>query len=563
MRPAVYRPRVGRCAVRREDASLQSVSAGRPAGGASRPLALAWAMAAGVVVAGLAAIRSGYFLDDEGILSWMFAGILSEAPIDVLFFLKARPPISALYAPVATLGLTPFLCVHVLVAATAIPLTASLALRFGHRRPAFPAALVALSPLAFASAVSGVQNSEAMLAVLLVVWLVLRDRRLAAGVVAALILIARVETAIFVVAVGAFALAKLGDRRFLLGTTATLLLYVVFGAAYHGHLSWPLTYPSSVATNEAIDAAHRASYGGTFADLVVAILLLTPVAVALWTPLGIPSSFEATLILAAFVFVAVLRVLPFTNLVYVDASPRYLLPAAPFLCLAIGRAVEHWSDGARVRASRIAVVLVLAVATAFLLDRVTAIVWVASTVGCVAAAVVAGASKRAAIVTLLSVAALAAPPLIPSSRMFLGHDARLLDELVDWIGESGIPPGATLVTDYPLLEIWRARRAPHLDVHIRFLAAPDMVYEATKLTNPATKQIERLFGTKRFAYAPWIMIEDVPALPGDVYFVLKRRDSRRNDLDAPPLDQVEWSVEKDWRAGRWVRRSRPEGVHGP
>lgn len=481
-------------------------------------------IAAGVATAGLAAVSSGYFLDDEGILSWIFAGIMSEAPLDVLFFLKARPPISALYAPVAALGLTPFLCVHVLVAAIAIPLTASLARRFGHRNPNLPAALVALSPLAFACAASGVQNSEAMLGVLCIAWLITRDRPLAAGVVAALLLIARVETAIFVAAVAAYAVVQLGDRRFLLGTITTLLVFVALGASYHGHLSWPLTYPSSVATNEAIDASRRAAYGGTLVDFITTLLSLTPViGAALWMSVKGRPSFELTLIFAALAFVAAIRVLPFTGLVYVDASPRYLLPALPFLCLAVSNAVDTRRG--------------------------------VSGVGAL--------PKRVSIPILLLVAALASPPLLPTTRMFLGHEARRLDELVGWIGESGAPPGAIIVTDYPLLEIWRARRAPHLDVDIRFLAAPDMVYEATKLTNPATEQLQRLFGTKRFFYAPWVMIEDVASLPGDVYFVLRHRDSRRRDFDDPPLSQVEWLVEKDWWGGRLIRAQDSSSSRGP
>ncbi len=544
--------------MRAHDASCQPAPAPGSVHATGGALALSWLIAAGVALAGLAAVYSGYFLDDEGVLSWIFAGIMSEAPIDVLFFLKARPPIAALYAPVAAMGLTPFLCAHVLVAALAIPLTASLARRFGHRNPNLPAALVALSPLYFACAASGVQNSEAMLGVLLVAWLITRDMPLVAGVIAGLILIARVETAIFLVAVAAYAVVKLNDRRFMIGTITTLVVFVLLGACYHGHLLWPLTYPSSVSTNEAIDATRRAAYGGSLADFVTAGLSLTPViAVALWTSVRNRSSFELTLIVAAFAFVAVIRVLPFTQLVYVDASPRYILPALPFLCLAVSNAVDNWGGVTRVGALRVGVLLVLAAATTHMPDRFSASLPAICIAGCIAAAVVAAKSKRTSIAMLLVVAALASPPLLPTTRMFLGHEAQLLDELVSWIETSGAPAGATVVTDYPLLEIWRAKRAPHLDVDIRFLAAPDMIYEATTLTNPATKQLDRLFGTKRFTYAPWIMIDEVASLPGDVYFVLRRQYSRRKDLDDPPLNQVEWLVEKDWRGGRWLRRSAP------
>src|SRR5262245_36556552 len=162
--------------------------------------AVAWGIAGLFVVTGLVAVHAHTFLNNEGVLTWIFAGLMSESPLDMLFLFKARPPISLLYAPVAALGLTPFLWGHVLLAAFAIPVTASLARRFDHESPNLSAALVACSPLYFAGAAAGVQNTDAALGLVVVAWLLARERPAVAGCVLSLVVMGRVETVIFALA---------------------------------------------------------------------------------------------------------------------------------------------------------------------------------------------------------------------------------------------------------------------------------------------------------------------------------------------------------------------------
>ena len=261
--------------MRRVAATRRSAPTG-PAKLACDP-AVPWLIAAGFVALGLVAIYRNTFLDDEGVLSWMFAGLFSESPVDMLFFLKARPPIAMLYAPIAMVGYTPFLWVHLLLAATAIPLTASLARHFGRGRPNLPAALVALSPLYFGSAAAGVQNTDAVVGLLVVAWLMARNLPLAAGLLAGAVVLGRIETALFVLALAAFAWLQPTRRRFLGGLVALPAALVLAGAFYHRSLLWPLLYPSSLSSNAGIGAAERATYGGTFEDLVTSVLALTPV----------------------------------------------------------------------------------------------------------------------------------------------------------------------------------------------------------------------------------------------------------------------------------------------
>src|SRR5262245_46096511 len=164
---------------------------------------------------------------------------------DSPFFMKVRPPISLFYAPVATAGLVPFLWTHLIVAALAVPLTASLARHFGLRRPNLAAALVAVSPLFFAGAAAGVQNTDATVGLLVVAWLLGRGRPLAAGLLLGVVILGRIETALFAAGLAAYALWTPGARRLLLGVPVVPVLFVALGAIYHGTLLWPLLYPSS------------------------------------------------------------------------------------------------------------------------------------------------------------------------------------------------------------------------------------------------------------------------------------------------------------------------------
>src|SRR5262245_22003762 len=175
--------------------------------------AIPWVLAALMTAAGGSAIHASLFLNNEGVLTWIFAGLMGESMRDMLFFMKVRPPISLFYAPVATAGLVPFLWTHLIVAALAVPLTASLARHFGLRRPNLAAALVAVSPLFFAGAAAGVQNTDATVGLLVVAWLLVRGRPLAAGLLLGVVILGRIETALFAAGLAAYALWTPGARR--------------------------------------------------------------------------------------------------------------------------------------------------------------------------------------------------------------------------------------------------------------------------------------------------------------------------------------------------------------
>lgn len=537
-----------------------SVAAGAAVGdgadGRWRPLA--WALAVSFTAVGLVAVASGQFLTNEGVLTWIFAGLMSEAPRDMLFFLKGRPPISVFYAPAAALGLAPFIWLHLLVAALAIPLTAALARHFGHPRPLVPALLLGLSPLYFAAAASGVQNTDATVGVLLAAWLVVRQRPLLAGVVMSLTVLGRVETAVFAIALAGYAIVTPGARRLLPGLLIVPLLYVAAGAAYHGTILWPLRYPSS-ALNPTLPVR-----SGSLRDVVASVLALSPViGVLCWAPLRAAARLETVLYIAALAFVGAVRVLPLTQLIYFGVSPRYLLPALPFFCLAMSRALDGWGNRPRAAAAG---ALVLVTAILILLPRIDAWIGVVLVAGGAVAVLAAGLAHvaprlgRGALLAgaaALSLYAAFAPwpvSLIRSTNLVLGPQARELEACARWIA-ANVPPGAVVVTDQHLLHLWMADHAPDVHADVRHLVQADMLFEAEALTNPATPQFERLFRTARFHYAPWIFRDELDDLPGPV-FVLLRTDSpnRLPSMSDPPFDRTEWlTTAPRWRAGRLPR----------
>jgi hypothetical protein len=533
----------------------------------ARHRAVPWALAALFAIAGLLAVRANTFLNNEGILTWIFAGEVSEWPLDGLFFLKLRPPLSFFYAPVAVLGLTPFLCLHTLIAATAIPLLASLARRFGHRSPNLPALLLALSPLFVGAAPAGVQNGDALLALLAVTWLLNARRPTAAGVLLTWIVLSRIEVAFFGVALAAYALATPGARRFVVAAAALATVYVLAGAVYHGDLLWPLHYPAFPTANPAVLPEARAHYGGDLKDLVAVVLALTPaIPIGLWASWRAAPRLEVVVSVAAIAYVVAIRVLPLADLVYVDASPRYVLPALPYLCLVVGRGVEHWGGGWRATVWRcLALVGVGAALGVPLLGGTSRdLTWFDGSMGvllfvavaaCVATALLAMVRRRAAVALLIAVAVFIGWIVLPTTHLFLGGQARMLDESMAWILAQRLPPDGVVVTDHHLLGVWMADYAPAAHTDVRHLITPEMAYDRN-LANPATRQAEIMFHPSRFAYAPWIDLADVAKLPGEVLVVMREDIQRTNLLSEPPLDRVEWLEKHDtWIGGRLRREN--------
>ena len=382
-------------------------------------------------------------------------------------------------------------------------------------------------------------------------------------------MVQRAETLVFACAFALYAVCHRDLRAFLIGLCAVPLVYLPLGALYHGDLLWPLHHPPSLGANPAVDLRMRAAYGGNVGDLAVTLVALTPAVFALlWWPWRGRAALERTVVLAAIAFIAIVRVVPFFGIVNFDASPRYVLPALPFLALGVSRVLDTWGSAVRPTLWRGLLLLGVTAAAWVAPDRSAAVLLTGAVAGCLVAAVLAFRSASAAVATVLVAAALLALPPLPNLRLLLGDQARVLDEIGESLAAADLPRGAIVVTDYSLLSIWLTRHRPELELDVRFLWPPDMRYELETLVNPATGQLRAFTQTRRFFYAPWLTLDELAALPGDAYLVLRVENSRRHDLDQPPLRDVEWSFEGRWRGGRLrrgdgeIRAGRPDAAAG-
>src|SRR5689334_9530836 len=78
-------------------------------------------------------------IHDEGLLMYGFARSLGEAFLPCFFFQKIKPALALFYAPVARLGLVPYMVLHVIVGAAAVYWTHAVARSLQHKRPSIAA----------------------------------------------------------------------------------------------------------------------------------------------------------------------------------------------------------------------------------------------------------------------------------------------------------------------------------------------------------------------------------------------------------------------------------------
>ncbi len=84
-----------------------------------------WLLASIFAACGVVDVAMDRHLHDEGLLTHLFARMTWEQPVDLVFLQKSRPPIAVLYAPFAAAGPRAFAAAHVVVAALAVGLLAS------------------------------------------------------------------------------------------------------------------------------------------------------------------------------------------------------------------------------------------------------------------------------------------------------------------------------------------------------------------------------------------------------------------------------------------------------
>ncbi len=490
-----------------------------------------WALAAAFFVLGALAARSDRFLHDEGMLSWFFAGIMAEEPIATLFFLKSRPPLALLYAPVAGLGLDAFLLVHVLTAALAIPLAAAVARALGQRAPNLVALALAASPMLFASGASGVGNSDAITGFMLALYLLeVRRAPTAAGVVAGALPLIRAEMSIFVIALAIYCLTR-ERRRFLLALPSAGLLCALAGALYHRDIIWFIHYPPTLmGPGQATPLRGAFGYAQASAAATVGVLLsiaplLGLLAIVPWRRFV---TLERVLLLASFVFVLAIRGFPIIGLFHFDDSPRYTLPMI-LAVVALGRVANVWFEGRDSRGWAAGIFGLLWIA-GVALDRsehaplllVAVAAW----------ALIWAAARRPypkvalALSSALALASAVAPPLVDATLLASEQHARLHAVFAEWVeGNRERVRGSRIITNMHLLSTWSRRHGLEgSGLTIENIVSRDIEEELRKLTNVDNGQYETLVGIlHRHFYGQPLPADELrpELLEGDVVFVLQ------------------------------------------
>jgi hypothetical protein len=483
---------------------------------------------------------SDRFLHDEGLLTHIFARITAEEPWPAFFLLKTRPPISVLYAPFSAMSLEMFWAAHVVVAAAAIPLWAGVARALGHRAPALVGAVVGLSPLLIAGGAAGFSNTDAVTGLGLFSWLlVVKKRRLAAGLVLGLLPFIRAELSLWVLLMLAW---ELWHRRPAVAVGFAVLpgLYALGGAVYHRELLWMLYWPPALpAPMEGNPFWDSHTGGASLAQLWGTMLAIIPgVGLALFVRWRALSWFERLGALFVIAFVGALVVLPRWQVFNFDQSPRYLLPMLPFVALLLGRVVEQWRGPQPRPRTAETVMLFALLGLALLAEQTSGSMAALAVVAVWAAAIAAARWQRPALAVGMVLVLTAVGPfvLIEGGQIERSSRSPHLDGIAERLGaHAEALERQPVFTNEPLLEVYLARSGglPHVQVH--YLVQADQLHETTVLTNPANGQRAAISrALRRWLYGRPVLPGELEPehVPAGAFFVLT--DDPRLDLVLPP-----------------------------
>lgn len=485
---------------------------------------VAWALASAHALAGLAGVAGDTWLNDEGLLTWIFASMTAADPVPILFFQKSRPLLSAIWAAPAAAGLDAFLVLHVLLGAATVPLVASVARACGQRAPNAAALIVAASPMLVAAGAAGVSNADAAAGCALVLLLLAKDRARSAGVVLGALLFARSELAVLAVALAAQSIGTRSFRRALPWIAVVPAVYALAGALYHRDLLWIAHYPPALPA--ATPGGGWTGRGSELTGLAGTLLAVTPaIGVALFARARDLSPIERCSAIFVALFVVALRVMPLAGVFNFDASPRYLLPVVPFVALLAGRGVaailEHGAEaGARVAVPALAVLLV----AGHFVDSATGSPLLLEAVALTAAIALAVRLDRAGVaVALVALLVLAGAPRSESAaHLRREQHFAAIDEVTHWLRTRhrdlrGVP----VVTNAQILSTWLARSGDVAGLDVRYLVQADQEHEIAALTNARVGQRDAVWrGLESRLYGRPIRAEALDELPAGALFVL-------------------------------------------
>lgn len=483
----------------------------------------------------VAAVLRDTFLNNEGIFTYISAGMMGSDPVTTLFFLKSRPPIAALYAAPAALGFDAFAIVHALVASAAIPLTAVLSRALGQRWPNLAAALVAASAMLLAGGASGVGNADALtLGVLAAVCLFAWDRPLIAGLLCALLPLARAETTLLVIPLALHAVFR-GDARvrwrFLAGLFGVGLAYAALGALYHEDAIWFLHHPPHVTHSVPFsEVMGPQMFGGDPHKVTLTLLTLTPsVGLLLFLRPRSLSHPEQAIGLFLVLFLGILEVLPSVSPLNFGDMPRYVLPAVPFLALFASRAIESLAEGTGRAAYFIGVAGLLGLlVVAHYQDaehQAPALLWAVA--GWSSILLLASTRYRRAVPLLVLALSFAATPfLIDATRLTQRRDTLVLGRyLLEHASADTV-----VLTNVGEVPLWLERNGgEHIEAH--HLLAADQRYELDSLASDAVGQREAVHALmRRHWYGPIVFPEEIEARLRPGTWLALRGDARTGHI---------------------------------
>ncbi len=471
------------------------------------------------VIAGVVFVLSDYTLNDEGLLTHYWANWALRDFVPVFFLQKVHPVLCALYAAVSAGGVRATLLAHVVVAATAMPMLASVARSLGHRLPNVSVLIVALSPLYFYGGAAGFSNTDGIVGICLVLYLLCRRRSpLAAGLVVGVLPWVRFELGVFCAVMGLYALLSKRDRPLVLGMALFPLSYIGTGILYHHDAFWVVHFPGSAPFDPG-NPVYGSQLIGVRYFLEPAMALTPAAALAAMLPVGRLRPVERALLAHAVLAMLTMNVLPIFRVGNFGAAPRYLMLLLPALALLVGRALEPlWEGECPALASLLGTaLLVVWLATRCLDARATQILLIGYALVLAAAWLGVGI-----LVAAIAAVLVAAGPVLPL-RTDVGRamDTKYLDPMVAWLETHSSQIAGPIYTNVQLLAPTLERRLPAADVYL--MAGIDMAREIVMLTNPDNGQRERilrlcaidLYGKMLL---PPISPED---LPGNALLVLR------------------------------------------
>ncbi|MGH7788336.1 MAG: hypothetical protein ACRERC_15815, partial [Candidatus Binatia bacterium] len=434
--------------------------------------------------AGLALVLGQGIVSDEGLLTHVFARWLTLEPLAALFFQKIKPTVCVLYAVPSLGGAQSTLVAHVLVAALAAPMLATVARRLGLRWPNLPALLLLASPLYLFGAAAGVSNTDGVALSILVLYLtVARGWHWAAGLVLGSLPWVRSELAPLAAVLWLYMALIERNRGVALGALVIPLAYAMGGAVYHRDLLWLLHYAPTMAFPHPSNLV-RSGSGGLHTLLWVLLLVTPAVGVAALAPWRRLSPLERALALGAALTLLLVSLLPLWGLFNFDSSARYSMQPLPVLALLAARALEPLADGPHAAWGFAALPLLLLAALSVSAGVPPALgVLLIVAYAALAASAWRGAAP-AAVVALAAIAGLG----LALPRKELATPAYYAAAL-DWLEANAADVRATtLYTSSAVLPYGIARRAALDGTAVRFLVAPDMGWELEMLSNPHNGQ---------------------------------------------------------------------------